>query len=365
MSNIGKFKAVFCLGTGVLFSLSNFCVGDSYANDMVIVGDGNTVVGDGSTVLGDITATGGSTININIGDGEASKKPKEYHVSSCSELARIVTNIKSGDRVILDKSIVLDREIKIKESITFDLNGFSIDCLKSGDQIVIGDKIYDHTDHHNINHPGYYTKEREVSYVKNPRVYNANLRMWVDVPDTKIETYKDVWHPGWTEVKDEKIYKYLENIDVVIENGKIKGARGIDGKDGIEDTLLNNDGHNGTNGNAPILLVSGTLRVQNAKIIGGDGGNGGNGAYQYIIHIPFFTGNGGDGGNGGCGGAGVVRYSAKTTNLVVDSKSSISCGKSGNGGKGSEPNRNHWIGKGRHGRNGDKGKNGKSIEYLN
>lgn len=281
----------------------------------------------------------------------------DTHVSNSHDLIAAVSAAKDGDVVALDNDIILDKTLEIKASIVLDLRGHNI-TMNRNTGIKIGNKVFNHTEYYTVNHPGYYTKEKVVTYVKNPDVpvYDdfGNFMHNKKVPDTEVVTYQDVWHPGWAETKSVDIYDYLDNIDVVIENGSIKGASGLKGVDGTADTFFDCDGGNGTKGATAITVISGTLRANNATILGGNGGSGGDGRYQAILHIPFFTGNGGNGGNGGDAGH-AIALERSECNVIEEGNTRIECGVPGQGGIGGEPNAHHWIGTGSAGDDGQSG----------
>lgn len=352
-------KYFSCLALGVAFVVPNsvcHALSDNYDINFASSNTSNV------TTLNN-TVINNTTIVCPNGDVIQNSSPKnkhiskKHHVHNSHEFAAKVSSLHDGDTVILEDDIELDRCVEITKSITLDLNNYHIN-MSNGAFIKIGAKIFNHTDYYTVDHPGYYTTERIVSYVSNPDVAVldawGNVMYYQHVPDTEVVTYEDRWHPGWTETVSEDIYDYLDCVDVLIENGSIKGARGKNGADGKENTFSECSGCRGEDGHSAIEIVSGTLRVKYASIIGGDGGNGGDGRYQAIMHIPFFTGNGGKGGNGGDAGSAVALLRS-SANVIKESGSVLRCGTPGYGGKGGPANSNHWVGHGKDGRDGGSG----------
>ncbi|MDO4199373.1 MAG: hypothetical protein Q4D57_01245 [Clostridia bacterium] len=304
-----------------------------------------------------VLTTYGANAQSNVCQG-GNCASSDVHVADANSFAVAVSNASNGSTIVLDRDIVLDRNVEIRSSVTLDLDGHSI-LLSRGAQIKVGAKIYNHTEYYTVDHPGYYTTERKVTYISNPdlAVYDAygNFLYYEHVPDTEVVSYENVWHDGWTETKSRNVYDYLDHLDVVFMDGNIVGGPGKSGADGVEDTFTDCDGKRGNDGFEAVSIVSGTLRLRNITITGGNGGNGGDGKYQAILHIPFFTGNGGDGGDGGNAGAAVI-LERKGANLVQEKSVVLKCGTPGHGGKGGPANKNHWVGKGKDGKNGKEGK---------
>ncbi|MBR2734790.1 MAG: hypothetical protein IKE05_01180 [Clostridia bacterium] len=290
-------------------------------------------------------------------------QPAEYHVADVNAFVAAISNACHGTTITLDGDILLDRNVEICSSILLDLNGYSIN-MSNGAELVIGGKVFSHVEYYTVKHPGYYTTDKEVTYVPQPDepVYDewGNFLYNQHVPDKEVVTYKDVWHDGWTETKSRDVYDYLDSLDILITDGWINGASGRNGADGVENTFRDCDGKNGGDGSAAIRLISGTLRLSKTYITGGNGGNGGDGKYQAILHIPFFTGNGGDGGNGGKAGSAVI-IEREAAHLVQGKSVNLNCGTPGHGGKGGPANTNHWVGKGKDGKNGREGKSAYAI----
>lgn len=290
----------------------------------------------------------------------------EIHVADVHSFVNAVLNAANSNcdtTIVLDGDITVDRTIEIRSSILLDLNGYSIN-MTNGAELVIGGKVFSHVEYYTVNHPGYYTNEKEVTYVPQPDepVYDewGNFLYNKSVPDKEVVTYKDVWHDGWIETKSRDVYDYLDSLDICIKDGWINGASGKNGADGIENTFKDCDGDDGADGSVAVRLISGTLRMSKAHITGGNGGNGGDGKYQAIIHIPFFTGNGGDGGNGGKAGPAVI-VERQEAHLVKGKSVSLDSGTPGHGGKGSPANTNHWVGKGKDGQHGKEGKSVRAV----
>lgn len=274
---------------------------------------------------------------------------KNIVVSDANSLAIAVSSACDGTVIKCSDDICLDRTVQIKNSVTIDLNGHSI-IMVDGAKIVVGDKIFDHIEYYTVHHSGHYMPNYSKTYV----TQEDGTKKVVS------ETKNMVWQPGWDEQKSREIYNYLDHIDIVVKNGKILGSDGKNGQDGVANTFFDCDGKDGENGGSAIEIISGTIRVQNAFIIGGNGGNGGDGDYQAILHIPFFTGNGGNGGKGGDAGSAVV-LKRKEARVLSDDYSLIQSGTYGEGGNGGEANQNHWVG---HGKMGIAGKNGQKASAV-
>ena len=282
----------------------------------------------------------------------------DIHVADVNSFVVAATNACAGATIVLDGDICLDRDVEIRSSIFVDLNGYSIN-LKNGAEIIVGGKVFSHVEYYTEHHPGYYTTEKEVTYVPQPDkpVYDDYGQFLYNKksPDKEVVKYKDVWHEGWSETKSRDVYDYLDNLDIVMKDGWISGSEGKNGSDGIENTFSDCDGHDGEDGSVAVRLISGTLRLSKIDITGGNGGNGGDGKYQAILHIPFFTGNGGDGGNGGKAGPAVI-IERSAANLSKGKSVTLNSGIPGHGGKGGPANTHHWVGKGKDGVNGKEGK---------
>ena len=272
-------------------------------------------------------------------------------VQDANTLAIAISNSRAGEKIILNNDINLDRNIEIKNSVNIDLNGNKLK-LTNGSKIIVGEKVFDHTEYKTVHHSGQHVPHCTTKYVTQS---NGESK---EVKETSW-----VWEPGWNETISENIYRYMDNIDVVFENGEIKGSEGASGRDGQPNTFFACSGKNGENGDVAMDIISGAVRLRNIRVIGGDGGHGGDGAYQAILHIPFFTGNAGHGGNGGNSGAAVL-LQRKECKLIQDINTGISRGNPGYGGKGGEANPNHWIGHGTDGKDGKIGKTSVSI-YKN
>ncbi len=116
----------------------------------------------------------------------------EIHVADASSFRWAV------EQACCDTTIVLDADIYIDEPVDI---GPSVIILKNGHKVM---------QYYKIDHHGYYSVEPVVSYIPNPdmAVYDAYgfFLYYESVPDTKIVTYEDVWHPGWTESGYYEIY---------------------------------------------------------------------------------------------------------------------------------------------------------------
>lgn len=292
----------------------------------------------------------------------------DIHVADSNSFANAIANASNSSStatIVLDGDIFLNKTVEIRSSVFIDLNGYSIN-LSNGAELAVGGKVYSHTETYTINHPGHYTKVPVVSRKESSpdEVYDddGNLVGYEAAPDRKVVEFEDVWVPGWTETKTRDVYNYLDNLDISIKDGWINGSNGKDGKNGVENTYFGNcDGKDGGNGSNAIRLVSGTLKLDKIQITGGNGGNGGDGKYEAIAHVPFFTGNGGDGGKGGNAGSAVL-IERRAANLIQGKSVTLKSGTPGKGGTGSEPNKNHWVGKGWHGRKGKDGKKAYAVQ---
>ncbi len=294
----------------------------------------------------------------------------DIHVVDSISFANAVTIANNSSHnhttnIVLDGDIFINKNVEILSSVFIDLNGYSINFL-NGAELIIGGKIFSHTEDYTIYHPGYYVKKTQVVSQKessSDAIYdvNGNLIGYEAKPEKKIVQSKYVWIPGWTETKTRDVYDYSDDLSVSIKGGWINGANGKDGRDGVENTFTDCDGKDGENGSNTIKIVSGTLHLNKIKVAGGNGGNGGDGKYQAIAHVPFFTGNGGNGGKGGNAGSAVV-IERPNANLIQGKSVILESGTPGRGGSGSEANKNHWVGKGKHGSNGKDGKQVRAIE---
>jgi len=217
-------------------------------------------------------------------------------------------------------------------------------------RFIVRNKFFDHTAQKTVYHPGRYMPNYTTRYVTNEegvRRESQAEKSWI-------------WEPGWNETVSEPVYKYLDDLDVVFENGEIHGSDGENGKHGTPYTFFSCFGETGTSGVAAIDIISGNVRTRNMRVIGGNGGNGGNGAPEAIVHIPFISGNGGNGGDGGRAAAAVI-LRRKECKLRIEKNSIISSGLPGFGGIGGAANPNHWIGHGKDGKDGKKGKTSEAI----
>ena len=158
-----------------------------------------------------------------------------------------------------------------------DLNGYTIHIETPDASIVIGKKAFSHTETYTEKVPGYYTREKKIKWKENPDlVVKDEDGMIIGVSQKGTKEYETgwVWHPAQEKVKYRDVYQYYDDIDVIIENGVIVGANGRNGRDGKENTWSSYDGEDGETPQEPISMISGTLRLNDMKVFGGNGGNG-------------------------------------------------------------------------------------------
>ncbi len=283
----------------------------------------------------------------------------EFFVKDSRDLTLCANSASEGDRIILLDNIYLDSKICLKSSCCLDLNGHTIFVGSDNEAVVIGQKEFSHKESYVVRHPGYYTWEDKIKIVEHPGKFirdGLGRLVFVHVPPTQEITKIKVWHPETFETRYKDIYKYKDDIDIIIQNGKIKKLRGCNGKDGLKDSWQAFNGESGATPLAPIQVISGTVRFYNARIKGGNGGNGGNGGYQSLIHLPLGGGDAGSGGNGGNAGC-AIHLERKDCRIIQNITSHLSSGKPGKGGKAGQPNPNHWIYSGWSGKDGENGKN--------
>lgn len=286
-------------------------------------------------------------ININDNNGNNSTSNSKtvntgtvYGVTDEYSLSSAVNSVNFNDTIILSNDIILTGTLTLKRSVNIDLNGHNISMKGENAKIEVGYEEFDHLEPYNVYHPGYYSTETKRDYDRN---YNRTGT-----------SYTNVWHPGYNEVKYRNVYRYGDNIHVTFSNGTIIGAKGRDGRDGVEDSSYDYHGKNGQNGGIAINFISGKIHFVNMYVIGGNGGNGGNGSYQSLWHIPLFGGGrGGNGGNGGKGASALYLTRKECTYTCDNSK--LYGGTGGTGGKGSKANQNYWVYSARDGRDGKNG----------
>lgn len=294
---------------------------------------------------------------------EVAKKDHEFFVSNSRDLALRANGVAEGDKIILTNDIDLDTQIHCKTSFCLDLNGHTISVPTDNEAFIIGQKEFSHVEKYTVTTPGYYTWESKFKTVEHPPkliTNNFGQRVFVHVPSTEEITRVQVWHPETSEVRYRDIYKYNDNIDVIIKNGKVKKLAGNNGKDGIKDVWFDFNGASGATPTAPIQIISGNVRFQNIKVKGGNGGNGGNGSYQALVHLVFGGGNAGNGGNGGNGG-GAVYLERKECRAIKDQPSKLVSGKAGKGGKSGEVNPHYWLYSGWTGTDGKDGESSTPV----
>ena len=158
-----------------------------------------------------------------------------------------------------------------------------------------------------------------------------------------------------------KTYKCYDGIEVVIENGTVRHADGLKGKDGTSNAWLSHNGFKGKTPSEVFKIISGSLELRDVCAYGGNGGDGGNGSYQKLIHIPWGTGDGGNGGRGGNGGN-VINLTRKKCKVSLQGDTMLIPGEGGKGGQKGKNNYGYWIYSGFEGRDGKNGKSGDDIE---
>lgn len=282
----------------------------------------------------------------------------KFYVSNSRELALCANSVTVGDEIILTDNICLDTKICLKSSCCLNLNGHSILVKSDDEEIVIGQKEFSHTEKYTVKNPGYYTWESKVKTVEHPNKVVTDIYgnlVYVPVYPTQEISRVRVWHPETYEVRHRDIFKYDDNIDVIIKNGTIKKSEGKNGKNGQKDVWFDFNGENGFTPTAPVYAISGAVRFYNTCVKGADGGNGGDGSYQSLWHIPFGGGSAGNGGEGGDAGS-AVGTERKEVKVLKDEFSSFSSGKPGKGGKAGKPNPNYWMYRGWKGEDGKDGK---------
>ena len=289
-----------------------------------------------------------------------------YFVYDERDLKIAASGANNTDYIVLGNDIFLNSNIKVDSSIVLDLNGYTLYVLNDDAGLNIGVKEFDHTEQYTVRKPGYYSYERKKRIVEHPdEVYTDDCgNIYILPQDDTVEYITErVWHPATEETKYRDIYKYYDDIDVIIQNGRIVKQDGADGKDGVQDTWTNYNGKNGKTPSEPIRMISGTVRFENTLVYAGNGGNGGNGAYQSLIHIPFGGGSGGNGGNGADGGNVIAKYRNECKVIVGDNVELIP-GEGGKGGQKAKANSNYWVYRGWNGDNGKNGKDGVKINYA-
>lgn len=280
---------------------------------------------------------------------------KEFRVSNPWELVVCVNKAHGGDTVILEKDIVLDSKLNITSSVCLDLNGHTISVKNDGAGIVVGYSKFERNEQLFKHTPGYYELKPTVKsvFVPSKHIFVRGRRICVPASWETVSTTERIWIPEKYEPYLKPIYKYDDNVDVLIKNGEIKKFPGDKGKDGEIDSDYCN-GEVGKTPTAPVEVVSGTLRLSKMKIKGGRGGNGGNGGYEKLVHFIFGGGNGGNGGNGAKGSYAVYIH-RKECKFIKDERTELKAGTPGKGGHGGRPNPNYWLYPGDEGSDGKDG----------
>ncbi|MDR1364293.1 MAG: hypothetical protein LBJ32_01495 [Oscillospiraceae bacterium] len=276
-------------------------------------------------------------------DSNKEKKLFIYYAEDARELSLVVQRAKENDIVMLKNDITLDSPIFIETSIIFDLNGHKITVINDENVLFFGKKTFDHVEKKEIIHPGHW----EVQDRFGTKVSSIGTR--------NSSEFSSVWVQQSTEHSYINFYNYDEKLNSVVKNGEILRAKGQNGKDGIENSNKDYHGKDGLVPNAPLHIISGTVRLENMKIIGGKGGNGGNGKYQSLWHFLFGGGNAGNGGNGANGGR-AYSFEKGHGRIVKDNFTVLKNGKGGKGGKKGNVNPNFWFFPGSEGKNGQDGK---------
>ncbi len=289
---------------------------------------------------------------------EASSKisTKKFYVSNPWELAVCVNKAaNSGDTIVLEKDMVLESELRIKSSMCIDLNGHTLSVKGDGAGIIVGYSEFERNETLFKHIPGYYKTKPVTKTVFSPSKHIFVRGKMIHIPASwkTIRTTEKVWIPDKYEPYLKPIYKYNDDLDVIIKNGKIKKSPGDNGKDGEKNSDCCN-GESGKTPNAPVEVMSGTLRLSKVKIKGGRGGNGGNGGYEKIVHFVFGGGDGGNGGNGADGGYAIYIH-RKECKLIKDKHTKLESGNPGRGGRGGEPNPDYWVYSGKAGSIGKDG----------
>lgn len=286
---------------------------------------------------------------------EASSKirAKKFRVSNPWELSVCANVVQDGDTIVLEKDIVLESKLNITSSISLDLNGHTILVKGNGAGIEVGCSTFERNEQLFRHVPGHYKVSPVTKTIFSPAryIFTQGRKIYVPASYETVNTTERTWIPDRYEPYLKPIYRYNDNVDVIMKNGEIKRFAGDNGKDGEKDSDYCN-GEAGMKPTAPVEIVSGILRLSKMKIKGGRGGNGGNGGYEKLVHFIFGGGNGGNGGNGAKGGY-AVYFHREACRLIRDEYSELKAGAPGKGGRGGEPNPNYWV------YSGDEGSDGK------
>lgn len=291
-----------------------------------------------------------------------------FEVGSDYEFIQAIKKSEDGDKIVVTRDIYLPFGLEISKSVQINLGGHRIVLNDPEAQIVIGKKVVSDVRPYEVTvREGYYSNEIKKKVTKHPDqlVYDVDGSVKrVEVkPTVEEETYK-LWHPPVTEVRQKNIYSYLDDVDVLFQNGLITRADAKKGNDGKKDSPYYYNGADGKDAVSIFRGESGVIRFYDVRVIGGNGGNGGDGGYQSLVHLPFGGGDAGNGGNGGSAGA-VIDIYRKSFKVVTNDNSVLETGRPGIGGRRGEINPNYWVlpgSKGKEGRTGRARDN--AVVYL-
>lgn len=281
--------------------------------------------------------------------------PNVFFVTNEKELVACVEVSNDNDIVVLINDIYLKSDLNIESAIMLDLNGNNLYVLGNDTSITIGSKVFHRKEFRKEIEPGYYKEEVEVLDSPDKLIQDLFGNGITNINGQKTKVTK-VWNPPVIEEGHEDSYEYRNDMVVTIKNGKIIHSDGDNGEDGVEDTWSDFNGKDGETPKEPIKMLSGTLKLFDVEIYGGDGGNGGSGKYQSLLHTPLGGGKGGNGGNGAKGGN-VISILREECNIFTE-KTILVPGKGGKGGESALPNPNSWIYKGKVGQKGNNGLDG-------
>ncbi len=309
-------------------------------------------------LMGGVGATGSVFAESLESHYEISSKvsTRKFHVENPWELAICVNKAHAGETIVLEKDMVLESELNIKSSVCIDLNGHILSVKGERAGIVVGCSKFERNEQLFKHIPGHYKIKPVVKTVLVPArraITQKGKKVYIPASWQTINTTEKVWIPDKYEPYLKPLYKYDDDLDVLIKNGEIKKSPGDNGKDGEKNSDCCN-GDSGKTPKAPVEILSGTLRLSKIKVNGGRGGNGGNGGYEKLIHFIFGGGDGGNGGNGAKGGY-AVYIRRKECKLIKDKRTELKAGNPGKGGLGGKPNPNYWVYSGKAGSNGKDG----------
>lgn len=314
----------------------------------------------------------GSVANVaNAADVDVNQKSfqdeisKKYYVRDFFELSIAVNKAQDGDEIVLKNDISLENKIVIKSSICLNLDDHSIFVKSDKAGIVIGDKKFDHLENYTIKHPGEYRwepTEKTVFIPSRNEIDSNGEPVFIPAKTVKVIKNKRVWYPERNETCTREVYTYRDDIAVMMKNGRVLKSKGQDGRDGIEDSEDSYNGEDGKTPNAPVEVLSGTLRLNGMRLRGGNGGDGGRGGYQRLVHFIFGGGDAGKGGDGAKGGYALYIHRKGRCSVVLDKYTDLKAGKSGRGGKAGEVNPGYWLYSGCEAKDG---KNGEESPACN